>query len=200
MFPLGTVLAPYGVLPLHIFETRYRVLMFDCLRGEREFGVVLIERGVETGGDDQRFAVATVARIAEAAELPDGRWVILAVGTRRVDVDSWLPDDPYPVALTTDRAEYPWSEDAAAGLALAEPAVRRSLALATELGEDVASPMVELSEDPPAMAWQLLAAAPLSSLDKQRLLAMDDPADRLRQLAEMAEDQATLLAYRLNRE
>src|SRR5580658_2819799 len=66
MFPLGTVLVPHGVLPLHVFEPRYRVLMFDCLRGTREFGVVLIERGSEVGGDDQRFAVATVARIEAA--------------------------------------------------------------------------------------------------------------------------------------
>ena len=200
MFPLGTVLAPYGILPLHVFEPRYRVLMFDCLRGTREFGVVLIERGVEVGGDDQRFAVATVARIAEATELPDGRWVLLAVGTRRVDITSWLADDPYPVALTTGRPEAPWSDEAARALARAEPAVRRVLALAGDLGDDVASPLVKLSDDPTARSWQLLDVAPLGSLDKQGLLAVDDPADRLRELADRAEDQAVLLAYRLDRE
>jgi hypothetical protein len=200
MFPLGTVLVPYGVLPLHVFEPRYRVLMFDCLRAEREFGVVLIERGVEVGGDDQRFAVATVAHIAEATELPDGRWVVLAVGTRRVDITSWLPDDPYPTALTEGRAEVPWSTAASEELTRAETAVRRILSLAGDLGEDVASPLVELSDDPTARSWQLLAVAPLGSLDKQGLLARDDPAERLGQLAERAEEQAALLAYRLDRE
>ena len=45
MFPLGTVLLPGGVLPLHVFEPRYRAMVRDCLEGSREFGVVLIDRG-----------------------------------------------------------------------------------------------------------------------------------------------------------
>ena len=57
MFPLGTVLLPGGVLPLHVFEPRYRQLVIDCLAddtGEPEFGVTMIERGSEVGGGDQR--------------------------------------------------------------------------------------------------------------------------------------------------
>src|ERR1700680_541599 len=93
MFPLGSVLFPAAMLPLHIFEPRYRVLMFDCTRegAEPEFGVVLIERGTEVGGADQRFGIGTVARIVEAGELPDGRWLVNAIGTVRVTVDRWLP-------------------------------------------------------------------------------------------------------------
>lgn len=219
MFPLGTVLVPHGILPLHVFEPRYRVLMFDCMRGEPEFGVVLIERGSEVGGDDQRFGVATVARIAQASELADGRWVVLALGTRRVDVREWLPDDPYPLALVDERAEHPWpksgsdpasdpdpasDQDAADRLAEtfdgAERAVRRILALAAELGDEVAPANVELSEDRAVAAWQLLAVAPIGSLDKQRLLGIDDHAERLRALQELAEEQAVLLAYRLKQE
>ena len=45
MFPLGTVLFPYALLPLHVFEPRYRMMMNHVLAGDREFGVVLIERG-----------------------------------------------------------------------------------------------------------------------------------------------------------
>lgn len=200
MFPLGSVLIPHGVLPLHIFEPRYRVLMFDCVRGAREFGVVLIERGSEVGGDDQRFDVATVARITEAVELPDGRWFLLAVGTKRVDVVEWLADDPYPLALTVPRAEAPWSESAAAVLPDAEMAVRRVLALARDLGEETAPTTFALSADPVVAAWELLAVAPLGALDKQRLLAVDDHAKRLEQLAQLAGDYALLLAYRLERE
>src|SRR5439155_458702 len=61
MFPLGTVLFPFVVLPLHVFEPRYRALTRDCLAGSGEFGVVLIERGLEVGGGDERFPVGTVA-------------------------------------------------------------------------------------------------------------------------------------------
>ncbi len=203
MFPLGTVLVPHGILPLHVFEPRYRVLMFDCLRGEPEFGVVLIERGSEVGGDDQRFAVATVARIVGATELADGRWVALALGGRRIDVREWVPDDPYPVALVDERAELPWpagDSDAADVLAAAERAVQRLLALAAELGEEVPPADVGLSDDPVVAAWQLLAVAPIASLDKQRLLGTDDHIERLRALEQLAEEHAEVLAYRLKRE
>ncbi len=98
MFPLGTVLMPYAHLPLHIFEPRYRALTRDCLAGDKKFGVVLIERGYEVGGGDTRFSVGTVARIVQAVELPDGRWLLDAVGTERIRVRRWLPDDPYPQA------------------------------------------------------------------------------------------------------
>ena len=54
MFPLGCVLFPHAHLPLHVFEPRYRTLTRDCLRTDREFGVVLIERGSEVGGGDSR--------------------------------------------------------------------------------------------------------------------------------------------------
>ncbi|MET1002223.1 MAG: LON peptidase substrate-binding domain-containing protein, partial [Acidimicrobiia bacterium] len=50
MFPLGSVLFPHALLPLHVFEPRYRVMMRHCLEGDKEFGVVLIERGSEVGG------------------------------------------------------------------------------------------------------------------------------------------------------
>lgn len=208
MFPLGTVLVPHAILPLHVFEPRYRVLMFDCLRGDGEFGVVLIERGSEVGGADQRFAVATVARIVEATELPDGRWYVLTVGTRRVDISEWLPDDPYPQAAVTPRPERPWPDggDPAAravaegALAAADRAVRRLLRVAAQAGADAPPAEVELARDPAIAAWQLMAVAPIGSLDKQRLLVVDDHAERLGALAVMAAEEAVLLAYRLDRE
>ena len=98
MFPLGTVLFPYALLPLHVFEPRYRLMMRHVLDGDREFGVVLIERGSEVGGGDTRGALATVARVVQAAEMPDGRYALATVGMRRIAVERWLPDDPYPRA------------------------------------------------------------------------------------------------------
>ena len=72
MFPLGTVLFPHGVLPIHVFEPRYRAMVDDCLAGDARFGVVLIERGSEVGGGDTRFHVGTVAQIVQAGKMPDG--------------------------------------------------------------------------------------------------------------------------------
>ncbi|HEY3239977.1 MAG TPA: LON peptidase substrate-binding domain-containing protein, partial [Acidimicrobiia bacterium] len=112
MFPLGTVLVPSAHLPLHIFEPRYRALAQDCLAGDREFGVVLIERGSEVGGGDVRFGVGTVARIVQAVELPDGRWLLDSLGTERFRIQRWLEDDPYPQAEVEPLAEAPTGPDA----------------------------------------------------------------------------------------
>ena len=99
MFPLGSVLVPGLLLPLHVFEPRYRALVHDVLAADGRFGVTLIERGSEVGGGDERTAVGTAAQIVQAEESPDGRWGILAVGEERIRVLRWLDDDPYPRAV-----------------------------------------------------------------------------------------------------
>ena len=197
MFPLGTVLFPYGALPLHVFETRYRELTEDCLKGNREFGVVLIERGSEVGGGDTRFHVGTVARIVEAAKFPDGRWALITIGDRRVRIRTWLPDDPYPLALVEDLPDDGGAPDATA-LAVAERAVRRALALQAELDEPSAPATVELDADPDRAAWQLASYAPLGPADKQRILEVATWDERLSLLAAMAADAAEMFAYRLS--
>ncbi len=198
LFTLGMVALPSELVPLHVFEDRYRQMMRDCTRGSERFGVVLIERGTEVGGGDTRFSVATVAHIAEAAELPDGRWALVGVGTRRVRVATWLPDDPYPVALVEDLPERPVPDAGLDALAEAERAVRRALALVAELDEPAPPANVPVAGDPTVAAYQLAAIAPLGPVDHQRLLELEDPVARLRLLAEMASDAAAVLAYRLS--
>lgn len=202
MFPLGTVLFPGQGLPLHIFEPRYRQLARDCVGGNREFGVVLIERGSEVGGGDIRFDVGTVAQIGEEIELPDGRWVLMATGTRRIRVTCWLPDDPYPAALVRSLPDSSLDtmSDPRAGRALeaAERGVRRALAYQAELDQGPTVPAtVALSEDPEAAIWQLCAFAPIGPLDRQRLLELESAGQRAILLAEMAGQAADRLAYQL---
>ncbi|HEX2039929.1 MAG TPA: LON peptidase substrate-binding domain-containing protein [Acidimicrobiales bacterium] len=198
MFPLGTVLFPHAVLPLHVFEERYRTLVADCLETGHEFGVVLIERGSEVGGGDTRFPVGTVARIREATPLPDGRWILVTYGTRRIRVATWLPDDPYPVALVEDVPEPRLPDIALRAVDDAARLVRRALSLKAELGEPAPSSRFELDDDVHAAAWQLAALAPLSPVDHQRLLETDDPEQRLTLLTALAQDAGDLLAYRLS--
>src|SRR3954469_4555233 len=93
MFPLGIVLFPHAVLPLHVFEPRYRAMTRAVLAGDQEFGVVLIERGSEVGGGDVRFRVGTIAHVVQASELSDGRFALAVVGVSRFRVEQWLPDD-----------------------------------------------------------------------------------------------------------
>jgi Lon protease-like protein len=197
MFPLGTVLLPGAYLPLHVFEPRYRRLVQACLEGSPEFGVVLIERGSEVGGGERRFDVGCVARILSAARLDEGRWLLSTVGTRRVRVVRWLPDAPYP------RAEVEAWEDPGPGpragdrRAAALAALRRVLALTAELGEPVPDATTPVDEDPVLAGYQMAALAPLGPLDKLRLLAAPTPDDRLDRLARLLEDEASVLASRL---
>lgn len=201
VFPLGTVLFPYGLLPLHIFEERYRALMRDLLGDPpeagrvAELGIVLIERGHEVGGGDVRSSLGTVARIVRADQAADGRWFVIAVGTHVFEVTAWLPDDPYPIAEIEECPSQDWDDGVGEQLLAAEQEVRRAIALASELGEPAAQP--ELSEDPVAASWQLCDALPVGPLDRQKLLSARDLALRMELLTATARDASSMLALRL---
>lgn len=197
MFPLGSVLLPSMVLPLHVFEPRYRAMVKDCLAGEREFGVTLIERGSEVGGGDIRAMAGTMAEIARAEEMPDGRWGLVAVGVRRIRVVEWLPDDPYPQAVVEDWPDVPSADpDLAEEYAVRVAQLRTVLAVAVELGME-ASPMVELADDPVLGSHQIAILAPFGPLDRQRLLTAPGPDARLALLGELLEDQELMLRARI---
>ena len=145
MFPLGTVLLPGGILPLHIFEPRYRQLVADLLAddvNEPEFGVTMIERGKETGGGEDRADVGVVARVVQIEALEDGRYGLVAVGTWRFRVRSWLPDDPYPLA----------DIDALARRRSGRPAPLELIAAARERIRDIHRRVAELVQRDPAVA------------------------------------------------
>jgi Lon protease-like protein len=199
MFPLGSVLVPSMVLPLHVFEERYRRMVRDCLDGTPEFGVVLIARGSEVGGGDVRTDVGTVARMVEAAELPDGRFALHCVGTRRIRVRRWLDDDPYPRAEVDD-----WPDEVDGGpdeladgrdTALAE--LRRALGLQAELGDPAPPATVEVDLDPEAASHQIAALAPIGPLDRQKLLEVPGTAGRLAAAHAVLVDAIDLLEARL---
>jgi Lon protease-like protein len=197
MFPLGTVLLPSLFLPLHIFEPRYRQLARHCMDGDQEFGVVLIERGSEVGGDDVRTSVGTVARILEATELDDGRWVLGTVGTRRIRVIRWLPDDPYPRADVEDWDDGVPGPDVTDRYRNVMAQLRRVLALTAELGEPAADATIELSDDPGLGSFQVAAVAPLGPADQQRVLMADGPDQRLQLLELLLSEESDYLAARL---
>ena len=191
MFPLSAVLFPHASLPLHVFEPRYRELMRDCLAADARFGIVLIERGSEVGGSDQRSALGTRGVITEAAELPDGRWVLQIEGEALIEVEEWLPDDPYPVALVRAAASGAGAEDGAPLVRAAGQRVRRARALLAEQGGAPPLPpelALDGGGDVDRAAWQLCAVAPLSAYDAQRLLGADGAPERLRLLAELMEE------------
>jgi uncharacterized protein len=199
MFPLSTVLFPNAVMPLHVFEPRYRELTETCLNSDGRFGVVLIERGKEVGGGDSRFSVGTVARIVEAARTPDGRYLLATVGGERLRVRRWLDDDPYPRAeidLLAEPKKVP--ARATEQRATVERLLMRVLALWAELGQPAPSvDAVQLDADPIRASYEAAAMAPIGPLDAQRLIEIDDPCERFERLETMLDDEVELLQMRL---
>lgn len=199
VFPLANPVLPTQLLPLHVFEPRYRVLMetLTDFGSSAEMGVVLIERGSEVGGGDVRLPVGTVAHLIESERLPDGRWVAIFAGSHPFRVERWLEDDPYPQAIVEERADEDWDPSHQPLLEAAEGAVRRALELASQLGERVGHPEFALSPHPTVAAWELCARVPLGPLDRQSLLEAPNRAERLVLLERLGAEASTLLAFRL---
>jgi len=213
MFPLGSVLLPGAILPLHVFEPRYRDMVRDCLRvdGDPEFGQALITHGWETGGGDERAMVGTVARMLQVEALDEHRYALIAVGTRRIRINAWLPDDPYPLA---DVDDWPDDDPDAPGLAETVDAalvrVRAAQALALDVARrvDDSSPDAfdtdgdlergEISDDPLLASYHLAALAPIGPADRFRLLSAPGPAARLALLDEILDDVEAMLRFRLS--
>lgn len=203
MFPLGSALLPGGVLPLMIFEPRYRQMVIDLLGddvNEPEFGVVLIERGHEVGGGDARTMVGTVARIVDMSALPDGRYALVAVGTTRLRVNAWLPDDPYPLADVDE-----WPDDdrgvididaATAEVAALHDRVRGLNDEVRAAGEMAPPPDAEIADDPHLAVYHLGSLSPLGPADRQRMLEAPTLHARMTVLAEALDDAAAVLRFR----
>lgn len=184
MFPLGSVLFPHMPLSLRIFEERYLVMLAQVLdTTEREFGVVLIERGQEVGGGDRRFAVGTMARVGRVVA-GDDEIRLVAHGGRRVEIVRWLDDDPHPRAVVRDLPDHTWDDDLDGLRANVERAVRRVLARTAEFAEVQWDADIGLSDDPVASTWQLAAIAPLGPLDQVALLRTTSARELLTNLLE----------------
>jgi Lon protease-like protein len=101
IFPLpDVVLFPHTLMPLHIFEPRYRQMVRDCLAGDRRMAMALLKAGWEKDyyGRPPIYPIAGAGEIIQYEELPDGRFNILLRGTMRIGILSELPvDKPYRV-------------------------------------------------------------------------------------------------------
>jgi uncharacterized protein len=199
MFPLGTVLFPYALLPLHVFEPRYRMMTRRVLDTDQEFGVVLIERGSEVGGGDVRFDVATVARVVQAQEMPDGRYALATVGMRRVRVVEWLADDPYPQAHVEAIDDAAADPGASAARDRVVDALEAVAMLARRIDERVPSPP-PLDADPVRASYEAAALAPIGPLDAQRVLEATGVTERLELLAMLIDERGDELRARLGQE
>ena len=183
LFPLGTVLFPGLVLPLHIFEERYRQLVRDLLDGQepQEFGVIAIRKGRETGVDgvSALHEIGCTARLRQVTEQDDGRFELLTVGTQRFRLLGLDHSRPYLRGAIDPLTEETGDEATAA---LAVQAVQRTFreyldALATRGAARINVPDLP---DEPVLLSSLVAASMIVDLsDRQVLLAEPDAAGRL---------------------
>ena len=185
MFPLGTVLLPHMPLSLRIFEERYLKLLGDLIGEEMpEFGVVLISKGPEVGGGEQRFDYGTIAAVTDIGTT-DEFYGLQSVGAQRFRVVGWLPDDPYPLADIEFLPELTWQESLGELREHVEDKVRKLLAFASEFGDLQYDSDTQLSDEPIEACWQLAGILPIGQLDQIDLLKSNSPEDLLNQILEI---------------
>ena len=196
LFPLSTVLFPGALLPLHIFEPRYRLLVRRCVERARPFGVVFIRAGEEVGAPADPCAIGTEARIVGLTGLPDGRSFIVTKGERRFAIDSVISDaEPYLVA----RVRYLSELEGVGARAQIDGAVEAlgayllAVAAATdEPGEPGFANDLKAAA-PVEVAYKIAGALSIDAGERQSLLEMDTASDRLREETRILQRETDLL-------
>ncbi len=183
LFPLGSVLYPGLVLPLHVFEDRYRQLVADLLAGPepRQFGVIAIRQGRETGVDgvSALYETGCTAVLRRVEKYPDGRFDLVTVGTDRFRLVRLLDPAPY---FRGDVEPLPEGVGDAAAAADAVPSVQQQfrsyLDLLTERGRAQIT-VSDLPDEPVLLSYLVAATIVLDLPVKQRLLEEPDAHRRL---------------------
>lgn len=179
LFPLGSLVFPGGPLPLRIFEPRYVNLVKRCMQTDSGFGVVLLFRGNEAGTAEATTAgIGTEVRIIDFDRLPDGLLGITCRGQQRFRIlRAWREADGLNMAEV---------EDLPAPPIISIPADLRFLAeilerVMPELGEDYAA-LEARYDDAQWVSCRLAEVLAMETFERQALLELDDPLDRLQML------------------
>ncbi len=183
LFPLGAVLYPGMILPLHIFEERYRQLVRDLLDGPdpRRFGVIAIRKGRETGieGVHSLYEVGCTATLRRVDQHEDGRFDLVTVGTQRfklLQLDETRPYLQGEVEMLPDDVIDPAA--AAPAVRAVQVAFRAYLDALTEWGGATVR-IEELPDEPRLLSFIVAAAVVIDLPERQGLLAESDTVRRL---------------------
>jgi uncharacterized protein len=197
LFPLGSVLYPGLLLPLHVFEDRYRQLVHDLTEGRepRRFGVIAIREGRETGADGvlALHEIGCTAALRRVSERDDGRFDLITVGTDRFRLIALDRSRPYLQGEVEFLSEDTGDETAAAALV---PAVQRAFGAYIEALNARGAARVSVPELPsePIPLSYLVAASVIADLrDRQLLLALPDAARRLNAERAMLSRETSIL-------
>jgi ATP-dependent Lon protease len=177
LFPLGIVLLPGELVPLHIFEPRYRELIGECLDADREFGLLFADdRGSRTTG--------TRARVVDVLErFEDGRLNVVVRGGERFRV----VEQTSGRSFETGEVERIDDDDDIAG----PEEVERASALYRRVAEIAGSEAEELDER--GLSFAIAARIDFGTEMKQRLLELTSESARLQLLERLLETAAEAL-------
>lgn len=171
LFPLNTVLFPGMVLPLHIFEERYKLMINHCLEEERPFGVLLIREGQEVGEPAVPYRVGTTALIAGLERLEAGKMNLVTIGNERFRLRGLRHDRPF---LVGDAEPWPLaganSEQALDQVGPIRALFRQYLSMLAQ-AEGHKMEIEEVPTNPRTLALLVAITLQLPMHQKQRLLA-----------------------------
>lgn len=187
LFPLGSIVLPGGRIPLRLFERRYLDMLSHCMRQDEGFVIVLMrERQPDNRADVPFHEVGTLVKVVDFSPLPDGLLGITVAGECKVRIlRHWQEAD----GLNWGDIETLPAEDT-----VATPA--HYLELENVLRALVQHPAVQALEmtidyqDARDLGWRLTELLPLEIEQKQRLVACDDPLQRLAQIAHWMESMS----------
>lgn len=194
IFPLPDLtFFPHTLLPLHVFEARYRALVMDCLARDRRMAVVGLKPGYEAAyeGRPEVYEIAGVGRIIQCARLATGRYNILLKGERRVRIDREVPADTlYRLVAATPLGETGADRPAVGAL------VARVTARCLGILRAVNRPTADLEQSlagaaPGALCDQIASAVVPDAAVRQELLEELDVERRLSRLAGALDDLYT---------
>jgi Lon protease-like protein len=179
LFPLSAVLFPGGPLSLRIFERRYLDLVRECSRNSSGFGVCLILAGREAGEPALPAAIGTLARITDFCTLPDGLLGISAEGGERFQVATTRVRDN---GLVHGDVRF-WPDEPVVQVPPEHGLLATILErLLEQIGGTLAKVERARLDDASWVGFRLAELLPLAQPEKQHLLQMTDPLQRLTQL------------------
>jgi uncharacterized protein len=196
LFPLASVLFPGMLLPLHIFEPRYRLLLQRSVQTDQPFGIVLIRSGPEVGGSAEPHRIGTTARVVGTTPLPGGRSFIIARGERRFEIETIDAErEPYLVG----EVRYIDEDEGADAADLADRAADSfgqylTGIISTSNDARTEVPLGELREGTPAeVSYRIAGGLGIDASERQRLLETERTAPRLESVIRLLERENTLL-------
>ncbi len=185
LFPLHSVLFPGGALPLRVFESRYLDMISQCMRNDSHFGICLIKNGTETGPAPEVYDMGTMVSISYFQQLKDGCLGITARGERRFRI---LSSEVQPNQLIMAEVEViPRLEQ------LPMPQQFSGLVdMLTTIFDELGHPFTTLPKRYESATWvsaRLAELLPIGLREKQLMLEMNDPIQRLTRLEEILKER-----------